>query len=1606
MKNNYRVLGLIILIFSLLYPNISFSQYADAGVSNRWGLGFNFGGTWQTSDAERNRAGFAGGLTLGRHYLQNTNSPFYLGLRFRYLAGNTYGQDYKRSYGLKNNVALNGTTDSTLNYDSIPGYYFHNYKSTLGEMGLELQLGFNGLRKKTGILLYLFGGAGFSASKVMINAKDQFGNMYDYSGIDTSSAANAQAGLTSLMDFTYETSAEGHAGANYKYYFMVTGGVGLGKMLGKHMSIGLEYKATLPFSGDLIDGKQWSNTNALLTKTNYYHYFGGYMKFYLGGKTHTRDTVKNDHNQYTTTGLPPQVIITSPGNNFTTSNNRITVQGTVTNINYQSSIRVKINGLNHTDFLWNSATKAISINAVLVPGANAIEVKATNNWGVDSKTVTIIYQEPINLRPVPIVMITNPAINPYASQSSMMNVNATVLNVDNGSQITVVHNNMTVSNFSYDLNSKVLSYTAMLSIGANTITVTANNGVGVDSKSVTITYQPVSTGAKPIITIFDPVTNPFNYSVSVANVIGQVLNVNSGSDIGVSLNSQNVNFQYNPSNKSLTIQAGLNPGNNSLVIVAQNQFGTDTKALTLVYVELPKPQKPEVIFTSPNTDPFTSVMASMNVTADVHHVVAKQNIQVTLNGNAVNFNYNPTTDKLSLIASLIQGANVVAITATNNAGMDAKSTTILYQPVNTTPKPIVTITTPATNPHNTNAGTQQVQATILNINTSQDISVTVNGAPFTMFSYNMVTKVLTMNAVLMQGSNNVTIKATNSAGFDSKTATINYSIVQLPKPVVTINFPQQNPYTTTQNSTAINATVLNVNAVSEITVLMNGSPFTNFSYSMSTKVLTMNAILIPGANNITITASNAGGSDSKTQIINLQSTPVPSQVPVVTITSPQPSPHTTAVTPGSVTATVLNVANSNQISVTVNGAPFTTFIYSTLTKQLGMSPNLILGNNSVTITATNSAGTDSKTVVINYQLPSPAPVVTITSPTTNPYTSRDCILAVTASIQNITSQNNISVTMNGSPFTGFSFNASNGILTINTTQALNNSYTFVITATNNNGTDSKSVTINCPSTVPTPGGAPVVTIISPNQPVVTHNGNNCNINIVAKITGITSQNQISITLNGSPFTNYTWNANSQHVNINMQNVSTQVNVFVISATNSFGSDSKTVTFNCNPAPPPPPPPAQAPVVTIISPNQSVVTHNGNNCNINIVAKITNITAQNQISITLNGSSFTNYTWNANSQHVNINMQNVSTPVNVFVISATNTSGSDSKTVTFNCNPAPPPPPPPAQAPVVTIISPNQSVVTHNGNNCNINIVAKITNITAQNQISITLNGSPFTNYTWNANSQHVNINMQNVSTPVNVFVIAATNTAGSDSKTVTFNCNPAPPPPPPPAPAPIVTIISPNQSTVTNNGNNCNINIVAKITGITAQNQISITMNGSPFTNYTWNANSQHVNINMQHSQNTTNMFVIAAANSSGSDSKTVTFICNAPAQLNKPVITMIDPASDPYAAPSENITITAKIEGITATSDITIKVNNLPNGNFSWNATTKVMTLNATLNAGANTVKITATNGQGPSNKIITINVGSDNKSGNGPGKNEPPPAPKPTPAPKKPEPKKGDGL
>ena len=203
------------------------------------------------------------------------------------------------------------------------------------------------------------------------------------------------------------------------------------------------------------------------------------------------------------------------------------------------------------------------------------------------------------------------------------------------------------------------------------------------------------------------------------------------------------------------------------------------------------------------------------------------------------------------------------------------------------------------------------------------------------------------------GTYSVTISATNANGTGTATLTLT---INPPPPVITspgtatgtvgVAFSYQ--ITATNNPTSFNATGLPGGlTVNTTTGLISGTPTTAGTYP------------------VTISASNSGGTGTATLVITINTPP-----PVIT-------------SPGTATGTV-GVAFSYQITATNNPTSYGAsslppgLTVNTATGLISGTPTTA-GTYPVTITATNSRGTGTSTLVITIN--NPVPTVTSISPT-------------------------------------------------------------------------------------------------------------------------------------------------------------------------------------------------------------------------------------------------------------------------------------------------------------------------------------------------------------------------------------------------------------------------------------------------------------------------------------------------------------------------------------------------------------------------------------------------------------------------------------------------
>jgi len=211
--------------------------------------------------------------------------------------------------------------------------------------------------------------------------------------------------------------------------------------------------------------------------------------------------------------------------------------------------------------------------------------------------------------------------------------------------------------------------------------------------------------------------------------------------------------------------------------------------------------------------------------------------------------------------------------------------------------------------------------------------------------------------------------------------------------------------------------------------------------------------LTPGLNTIVLTSVNGCGTDTETITINYDNC-VP---PIITITNPIANGTTTTNASFGFSATVQNVVLVSGLTLTLNGVPVEKTNFNSGTGVLLGYATLSPGINTFILTATNACGTVTQTITVNYDDCIP-PTISITNPAVNGTTVSTPTFGFSALIQHTNNGQGITLTQNNTAITGFDFNNNLSTLQAVTTliPGLN---TFVISATNSCGNDSKTVTI-------------------------------------------------------------------------------------------------------------------------------------------------------------------------------------------------------------------------------------------------------------------------------------------------------------------------------------------------------------------------------------------------------------------------------------------------------------------------------------------------------------------------------------------------------------------
>ncbi len=1139
--------------------------------------------------------------------------------------------------------------------------------------------------------------------------------------------------------------------------------------------------------------------------------------------------------------VPPVVTITNPASSpQQTSDPVFPFRATVLNVSQKSQITFTFNGQTTNNFTYDPATSAVSASLNLTPGTNIVTVTGTNDAGSDSESTTIIYRQNAAEQP-PVVYYLDPASTPYTVQNPNFTINATILNVSGSQYVTFRQNGSVNNSFTFNPAANAFQSNVVLVPGQNVFEIIGTNNAGSASATTIIVYERAAP-KPPVVTITNPNVSPYSVSNQSFNLAATVLNVSQKSQVNVKLNGQNLaNFSYDNSTNGVAAVLSLVEGSNTVTVTGTNNDGTDSKQTIIIYRPVQTEQPPVVTFVNPNVNPYTTDQATFNVLATVLNVASQSGVNVNVNGaNYTAFNFNAVTKMTSFSVNLIEGANIITVTGTNTAGTDTKTQTIIYRKQQTLLPPVVTFTDPVTNPITVFDPVYDVQTRVRYVNGSQNIQLRINGVLSTNFSYSVSSEMMNFTTSLMPGANIIEVRGTNAVGTDIASTTIIYRKPQPQNPpVVTITTPQADPYTVTSASTVINATVLNIEGAQNVSVTVNGNNFGGFIYNAATKIVAFTMPLVEGSNSVIVTGTNNAGqaSDQTTIIYRKESLPLPH----VTFTNPS-QPGTTVSTPGyQMRAIIQNVDSKQGILVKQDGQTVNPNLYSfnAGNHEVIFNTSLNAGSTIFYVSGTNTAGTHSASTQVNYQRAAcKGPEVTIVNPAAAGTSTETASFNFSAKLLGVDDLQHIVFKVNGIAVNGGSFNASTKLFS-HTVLLNEGSNSLEISGTNECGTASAS-TIVTYTPAAQPCIAPGVTAIVPSTQQFTTDQQSVTVKVAT--VNIENASQVIFQVNNT-VQQFSFDSGSHIVSAQVP-LNEGANTISVTVANDCGRDKYTWTITRKVCQPP-----FLAITGSTVPNGSTTTGNA----ITITASVDNVASMSQITATQNGQPV-NFIYNPQTKTFSLNRELV-IGVNTLVMMATNECGKDSETIKVvrkEVNIVKPP--------LLKFIAPLTS--PYNTDEASMDVKVNVQNVSAANQISVTVNGQPV-NFNFNASNGDVQLHA-NWSEGANVIVATAVNSAGtaSDTRTVVYRKKVTEQPP-------VVSFTSPGRCP--SSAPPGNYTISGNIQNVSSSGQVSITVNGQAITNYTTTVSG-----NVMSYSFVTNMVagaqmtvVVTATNTAGSDTQT-----------------------------------------------------------------------------------------------------------------------------------------
>ncbi|MBG0859729.1 MAG: hypothetical protein IQL11_09515 [Bacteroidales bacterium] len=563
--------------------------------------------------------------------------------------------------------------------------------------------------------------------------------------------------------------------------------------------------------------------------------------------------------------------------------------------------------------------------------------------------------------------------------------------------------------------------------------------------------------------------------------------------------------------------------------------------------------------------------------------------------------------------------------------------------------------------------------------------------------------------------------------------TNNNPVISMSPPLVEIIIPSGNTYSSAEGTLEITARARNVKGKQDIQVVLNNKNIA-FDFNPLYGNIKSKIALAEGKNTLIITASNAAGSNSDDVAI-IYNRPVTVVLPLVKFIEPA-SPLTVNKNILAISVQTKNVKAWQDVTVTVNGTSFTNFNFS---PEGVVKTNIPLkeGTNSVQVTGKNESGSASDFATITYTKPVKAvpPAINILNPGTSPFNTSEPLQEFKARITGVSSKENISLSFNGIRVSGFTYDDNSFVLSTSVTLR-EGSNTIMVTARNDAGQEVKTQEI-FKETRPCP--PPFLKMIEPAQNESATD--NPSFTIRTEIRNIVARDQLSITLNNRPITNYNFNGNEI---VFVASLVSGINTYVISAANNCSTQKITCTVFYKPGEVIIEKPCPGPgiIFSITDVNREDATHE-------LKGSVSNVKNRSDITVTLNDNPFDGFTYVPGTGEIS-SVFKLNPGSYTIKVTVKNECGTDNKTASVSVQQ-------PCVPPQVTInlAAVNRADATHE-------LKGSVSNVKNRSDITVTLNDSPFDGFVYVPGTGEIS-SVFKLNPGSYTIMVTAKNDCGSDS---------------------------------------------------------------------------------------------------------------------------------------------------------------------------------------------------------------------------------------------------